>query len=110
MKRGHLTPGQLLAILAVIFFVATAGLLSVVSFQADRLAQKDELVRDLSKEIRWHRYVADRAVKRIPDITFPPCGDCRLFPGHERWCWNGVCFVRKDTKRPCFKRKTKEKK
>lgn len=67
MTRRTLTPGQFLTAISVLAYVAIAGLLLVIGSMQGRLEQKQETIRALAKEIRWQRYVAERAERRQAD-------------------------------------------
>lgn len=67
MTRRTLTPGQFLTAIAIIAYAAIVGLLLVIGSMQGRLEQKQETIRALAKEIRWQRYVAERAERRQAD-------------------------------------------
>jgi soluble lytic murein transglycosylase-like protein len=67
IHQRHLTPGQFLTAIAIIAYAAIVGLLLVIGSMQGRLEQKQETIRALAKEIRWQRYVAERAERRQAD-------------------------------------------
>lgn len=61
------THGRFFSSMAIAVFLAFAGLLLVIGSMQGRLEQKQDTIRALAKEIRWQRYVAERAESRQAD-------------------------------------------